>query len=382
MQQQERSFGEGRPFGDSGQGKPMNKFLSGFPGMGPEGSDANQERFDQGSEDEMGARQAEMEARQAEFEKKMEEQRAKHFAKAKDYFLKGGFGKAVKKITAKVASLEKKGVVIPAALQPAIDALEGAEEAIKNATEEDFPDIQQELGEAVMTVNENMGGLEILARYPKIKASANKFIAKLEKDFGKAVKSAGKTFDLLDDSAEVKGWIDGLKAALTTADDLVKSGEPEEIFSTLDEQLFHSESVDLIKDKIEAIKGLSAYKRLEATLKSDASAMSRKVTALARKKLDTSTIAEYPKYVTSTLAAQAKTLLKQKKVPFDDLEALVEASVALKTKFNEEAALVEGKELKNEFESLVPKFDQIDASWVAAPSASSAGTNSSAAGAQ
>ncbi|MDP3793465.1 MAG: hypothetical protein Q8R07_01805, partial [Candidatus Uhrbacteria bacterium] len=148
----------------------------------------------------------------------------------------------LKRITARITSLEKQGVTAPAELKNQIEATDQALKIILSAESMDADGVQDALGslqENGEALREAFQKLEQLAQMPRLIKQAEREIKRLDSVLSRSKKLAGRSkIDVSELVNKLQQTIDEVKAGFAKAKQLVAAGEAEEVMTVLQDEVF------------------------------------------------------------------------------------------------------------------------------------------------
>lgn len=241
-----------------------------FPMQPPQGSNQMSDQNSQQSEQQSEQQTARMEAQQKIQLQQMKKQM-------------GQFANQIKRIEKKVAGLQAKSVTIPTALSDALAKANALIAQINNATsmsELDDADVPSAMSDIGQTLQEELPNLDRLANLPKIYNRIDKQIAQFNTQLRTAQKLAlTSKIDLTDALTDFSNGITTLTSAYSTAKAQIASGDIENGFTNLEENVFN-----VIPDVAQFYQAIQQIRKLQSSITQISRQLSQGATAISRLK--------------------------------------------------------------------------------------------------
>lgn len=331
--------------GEGGQGQGMN---------GP-------------SEEQIEKMQKQQEQQQEKMEAKRKEQMKREFARMKSGMKQ--FGSHVKRIEARIATLEKQGVSVPTELRDLIARGKSAFDIIMNGESMEDEAVQeamstmQEVGDELREAVQN---LERLAQFPKIIKQAQAGIKRIETSLARSKKLASRS--KVDASAAVSEFeqvVNAIKAGLETAKQQAAEGKVEEAMETLQNEIY--EKMDDAMNFESMIRTLQNIGGQISQLTKFVNNAKRMLARSQKAGQETGEAASQIDEMSAKIA-ELKSLVSQKGVDPEELRSLVDGIFDLQHEISEELNINQqnapqlGQPKTSEFKGFsVPDFSQFSA---------------------
>lgn len=326
-------------FGDTRQNGNFQKMMEGQDGP---------------SDEEMEKRQKEMEKRQIEQQKQQLERMKKEVSQ--------NLKRPITMITSKMASLEKKGIAVPASIKEFVASIQNALAQLQSATEfEEAETAMDTLRESEQEFHEYFQTLEMAGNWPRILSQAKSALKREERSLTNYIRQSKRkgALDIGEPLGVLSEGIIKLKSTLVSAEEQVKTGEIDEAMSALQDDFFGA--MDDLRDTKETITILTNLTGHLSQAPRQLKLYESQLKRLKSKKIVT-TEADSILVELKGALSQIQVLAKAKPLDADAVTAAVEEGSALIEKFEETVSELSGTISSNDKlfqvnKQSIPTFD-------------------------